>query len=235
MRRAVPLLIAALLAVPASASAAEPPVKPHPTDAAAITALVRAANVVEGCAAREWDYTNCDDRPAAWPRVRIGWASSSEYGMRARSKQGRMFRIEREFDTRKLICSPRGRGACGRKGTWKPRPALVAGPSFATQWLERERELAARIETIVTLLNECRAQTGDYSQCLTAEVESLLRWEFLIRPIFLYLRPTWYDLRAQAWGSATTLAYTMYEDGIPERFCHKVNPALQSVCVDETW
>lgn len=232
MRRAVPLLIAALLALPASASAA-PRFKVHPTDAAATKALVRAVNKLERCATPVYDYMRCRVPHTVTREVRFETVGSEIYRVRATSRQRRTFWLDRSFDTLAATCTPAGRGACPASGIWKPR-GRAAGPRFASMWLNHEQELAARIDAIGALLDACRASTGDYTLCRTAEVEDLLAWDRLALPMHLDLQPARYYVRGTAL-SATTLVLTMHEDGIPERSCSQPNPALVGVCAGEAW
>ncbi|MDQ3935730.1 MAG: hypothetical protein M3340_13985 [Actinomycetota bacterium] len=233
MRRALPLLIAALLALPASASAAAP--KVQPTDAAAMKSIVRVASAIERCAAKTYDYTSCDDSPRPSTGVRIAASTFTSYRLRAQSRQRRVFFLDRGAGGELLAtCTPAGRGACPPSGIWRPRPRPARGPDFARQWLAHERELVARLEAIVGLLDACAASTGDYTGCRTTEVEGLLAWEMLVRPMTFELHPGGYHLSAAA-RSATQFTTARGSDGTVERHCYKVVPSLVSPCVNGAW
>jgi hypothetical protein len=241
MRRLLPLTILTLLAVPANAQAARwHLVKPHSTDAAATKALSRFAVKLEACRSRTIDYHSCaDDEVRDTPYVRYELYDSHNYAVYARAKTGRRFRLERAAVGKlTATCSPKGRGACGRRGTWKPAPMPVMNPAPGTEWLAHERELVVRLLALTEVIDRCYASTGDFTRCRTDEMEAARRWEMLWGPpgangFTVDLQEQDYMVSGTSRAS-TRFVYVRSPRGV-ERWCDQPNPRIETPCAGGGW
>jgi hypothetical protein len=234
----LPLLVAAAVAAgtpPAATSA--PRVPSHTADAAAMKAVAAAATKVEACRARTLDYTRCDDRPLNGARMTASTVTT--YAVAARSRAGRRFVLARSSDGRAVAtCSPRGRGGCGRRGTWKPRPTPVMNPAFGEEWLAHERELVARLLALTEVIDRCYDTTGDFTRCRTDEMEAARRWEMLWGPpgvdgFGVDLEERNYIVSGMSRAS-TRFVYVRSPHGV-ERWCEQPNPHIKTPCAGERW
>jgi hypothetical protein len=240
VRRLLPLILLALLAVPAPGHAALPQPRAHATDAAAMKALVQVARKVEACRTRTLIYYDCDNsgtvRAYLAKGVLFEQSSVGMYTLMARSKQGRRFRLGRGANAQIFAtCTPAGRGACPRSGIWKPKPAPVANPPLGAEWLQQERALVADLERLIAVIESCRARSGSLAACQDdpeVQAASQSGWVFV---------PEWrFDVQLeQGYVHGTGFASTRFEyawlpDGTTERNCMAMSGII-SPCVDGYW
>jgi hypothetical protein len=235
VRRLLPVLILALLALPGGAAAAGPPkTSALASDAVAMKTLAQAAVKVERCAAKTLDYTRCDSPgELALPRgVLLDASTSTGYGLTARSRQGRRFRLDRSGESLTATCTPAGRGRCAPAGTWRPSPKPVRSRAWVEHWLAHERELVARVLSVVDMIERCHAATGDFGRCRTPEVEAAAAvWPNPLR-IDLY-EDSYYVAAISA--ASTEFLYQRSPDGTVHRDCRFLDLKLVSPCDGERW
>jgi hypothetical protein len=238
VRRVLLLSLLALLALPAPASAAAPKPRALASDAAATTALVKAARKIEACRTKTLDYTACDNPLPPARGVVIAATTQYVYVLEARSKQGRRFTLERGTGGELLsTCTPAGQGACGKAGTWKPKPRPVMSPGPGQEWVAHEREVVLHLNALVAELERCRAQRGTFEGCDSdLAVASARSWPGLPFGVELVLAGpgTNSQLQAQA-KSGTWFQHYWTPDGTSERNCLKFSYAMVSPCVDGRW
>jgi hypothetical protein len=199
--------------------------------------LVSAARKIEACRSKTIDYTRCDSPLPVARGVLIAESTNASYVLVARSRQGRSFRLERTTGGELLAtCTPAGRGACGKAGTWKPKPKPVMTPRFGEEWLAHERELVARLETLVTALERCRAARGAFEGCESdLDVAGAAAWPGAPFGFHLHLVADGSSsVQAQA-ASGSWFQHNWNADGSSERHCLKFSYAMVSPCVDWRW
>jgi hypothetical protein len=237
VRRLVPLLFLALLALPASAAAAPPKSRALATDAAAKRTLVAAARRLEACRASTLDYTRCYVPPLS-SGVLFDAVSFSTYILSARSRARRRFALARGHDGALVAtCTPAGRGACPPAGVWKPTPRPAMTPPFGHEWLAHEREVVARFEALIATVEACRAATGGLDGCAaTPRVWGARQYLAALtgQQPQVELGPHTYHAYVQA-ASSTEFVVTWMRDGGADRQCQKFLAHLVSPCVDGRW
>ena len=238
MHRALALIVTASLAFAtdgATAKSSQP--RAHPNDAAAMKALSRYAVKAEACRAKTHTYYECDDGRAP-TGIRFVSSTASSYSLAARSRTGRRFTLARASNGKlSATCSPKGRGGCGARGTWKPSPLPELNPPLGEDWLAQERELVRRMLALVEILERCHATTGDYGACRTDELEAARRWDGAYTPqgfgFGIELERSSYTITATSRAS-TRFTYSRRPDVGVERSCTKLPPVV-SPCRDGSW